>query len=80
MWGNMADQEWTEAELIIARCASLDDLSVQIIRQAKIVLYLVCEMGRKSDHTEAGIRLLYSSWAEMAIEEFHSPRGPGLAH
>jgi hypothetical protein len=76
----MTDQEWTDAELIIARCASLDDLSLQIIRHAKVVLYLVCEMGRKSEQTEDGIRWLYSRWAEMAIEEFRSPLGPGPAH
>ena len=76
----MTDKEWTDAELIIARCASLDDLSLQIVRHAKLVLYLVCEMGRKSDQTEDGIRWLYNQWADMAVEEFRSPRGPGPAH
>jgi hypothetical protein len=76
----MTDKEWTDAELIIARCASLDDLSLQIVRHAKIVLYLVCEMSRKSEQTEDGIRWLYSRWADMAVEELRSPGGPGSAH
>lgn len=76
----MNDKEWTDAELIIARCASLDDLSFEIARHAKIVLYLVCEMGRKAEQMEDGIRWIYSSWAEMAIEEFRSPRGPRSPH
>ncbi len=76
----MTDKEWTDAELIIARCASLDDLSLQIVRHAKILLYLVCDMGRKAEQTEDGIRWLYHSWADMAVEEFRSPRGPGSPH
>ncbi len=62
---------------IIARCASIDDLSIQIVRHAKIVAYLVCEMRRKAEQTEDGIRWLYSRWAETVTEEFRSPRGPG---
>lgn len=76
----MTDQEWTDAELIIARCASLDDLSLQIVRHAKIVLYLVCDLCRKIGQTEEGLRWLYAIWGEMAAEEFRSPRGPGPAN
>lgn len=76
----MTDQEWTDAELIIARCATVDDLSSQVARHAKIVLYLVCDLCQKNGQTELGIRWLYRVWAEMAVEEFRSPRGPGPAN
>lgn len=76
----MTDQEWTDAELIIARCASLDDLSFQIARHAKVVLYLVCDLCKKNGHSELGIRWLYRVWAEMAVKEFRSPKGPGAAN
>lgn len=76
----MTDQEWTDAELIIARCATLEELSLQIVRHAKIVLYLVCDLCSKCGQTEAGIRWLYTVWAEMAVEEFRSPKGPGAAN
>lgn len=73
----MTDQEWTDAELIIARCASLDDLSLQIVRHAKNVLYLACDLCRKIGQTEDGLRWLYTLWGEMAAEELRSPRWPG---
>jgi hypothetical protein len=73
----MTDQEWIDAELIIARTDNVEDLKDQIVRHARILLYLVCDMARKTEQSEEGIRWLYSKWADMTVDEFRCPGKPG---
>ena len=58
---------------ILADCATDDDLTRQIRKHAIIVQHLVCYMGKSADTTEAAIRTLYDTWADMAVEEFKDP-------
>ena len=61
---------------ILADCATDDDLTRYIMKHAVIVQHLVCRVG-KSVHqtrTEADIRTLYASWADMAVEQLKDPR------
>lgn len=70
----------TDAALacILADCKSSDDLKRNIAKFAIIVQVLVCCMAREVNQAEAGIRALYSTWADMAVEQFDDPRAfPG---
>jgi hypothetical protein len=59
---------------ILANCATDDDLARHIIKHAVIVQHLVCRMGQSVHQTEDGIRTLYSTWADMAVEQLKDPR------
>jgi len=63
---------------ILADCVTDDDLTRYILKHAIIVQHLVCRMGKSVHQTEAGVRALYATWAELAVEEFNDPRAfPG---
>ena len=59
---------------ILADCATDDDLTRYIMKHAVIVQHLVCRMGKSVNQTEAGIRTLYATWADMAVEQLEDPR------
>jgi hypothetical protein len=59
---------------ILAHCKSADDLNHYIMKYAIIVHYLVCCMAKEVHQTEDGIRTLYSTWADMAVEQLKDPR------
>ena len=66
----------TDAALahILADCKSVENMKRHIATYAIIVQYLVGCMARDVHQTEGGIRALYSSWADMAVEQFDHPR------
>jgi hypothetical protein len=55
---------------ILARCTTVDDVKQQIANYATIVQRLLCIVARELDETEAAIRTLYATWADMTVEEF----------
>ena len=59
---------------ILADCKSPDDLKRYIAKFALIVQHLVCCMAKETHQTDAGIRTLYSTWADMAVEQLDDPR------
>lgn len=59
---------------ILADCKNADDMERWIGKFAAIAQQLVCFMGREAHQTEAGIRTLYSTWADMATEQFAEGR------
>ncbi len=67
----------TDAALacILADCKSADDLKRYIAKFAHIVQHLVCCMAKEVNQTDAGIRTLYSTWADMAVEQLDDPGG-----
>ena len=66
----------TDAALacILADCKNADDLNRYIMKFAIIVHYLVCRTAKEGHQTEDGIRTLYSTWADMAVEQLDDPR------
>ncbi len=73
----------TDAALaaILANCATDDDLKRYIIKHASIVQHLVCRLGKPVNQTEAVIRTLYATWADMAVEELNDSRTfPGTTY
>ena len=66
----------TDAALarILADCKSVEDMKRRIATYAIIVQYLVGCMAREVHQTEAGIRALYSLWADLAVEQLDDPR------
>lgn len=60
--------------VILAECASDDDLQRYIIKHAKIVQRLACCMVKDLDDGEARIRTLYSDFAELAVEHIGNAR------
>jgi hypothetical protein len=66
----------TDAALacILADCQDADDMVWYIGKLATIVQHLTCCMAREVDQTEAGIRTLYATWADLAVEQFADPR------
>ena len=66
---------------ILAECATDDDLERTIIKHALIVQHLVCRMGKSAHTTEAAVRTLYATWADMAVEQLNDPRTfPGMKY
>ena len=66
---------------ILADCATDDDLTRYIMKHAVIVQHLVCRMGKSVNQTEEGIRTLYATWADMAVEQLEDPRTfPGTTY
>lgn len=59
---------------ILADCASAEDLNHYILTLAIIAQNLVCCMGNQVHRSESGIRTLYSTWADIAVEQFEDPR------
>lgn len=59
---------------MLAKCKSPDELERRVKAHATIVQHLVCCLARQVDQSDAGIRALYSAWADMAVEEFRDPR------
>jgi hypothetical protein len=59
---------------ILANCATDGDLEFYVMQHALIVQHLVCHMAKEAHQTEAGIRTLYSTWADMAIKQLNDPR------
>lgn len=68
------DDTATELACILADCGNADDLSRYLMKHAVIVPHLVCLMGKEVRQSEAGIRTLYATWADMAAEQFQEPR------
>jgi hypothetical protein len=66
----------TDAALacILEDCKDADDMAWYIGRLATIVQHLTCRMAREVGQTEAGIRTLYSTWADTTAEQFTDPR------
>lgn len=64
----------TELARILADCGNADDLSRHLMKHAVIVQHLVCLLGKEVRQSEAGIRTLYATWADMAAEQFQGPR------
>ena len=63
---------------MLAKCRSPDELQRRITAHAVLVQHLVCQFAREVHQSEAGIRALYSTWADMAVEEFGDRRSfPG---
>ncbi len=60
---------------ILANCKKPDDVQWYIGTLATIVQHLVCCMAREVNQTESGIRTLYSTWADMAAQQFGDGRG-----
>ena len=66
----------TDAALayILADCDDGSDKAWYIGRLARMLQYLVCCKARELDETAAGIRTLYTAWADMAVEQFCDAR------
>jgi hypothetical protein len=69
----MDDAETTTA-CILSDCASTDDLKHYLMKHATIVQQLVCRLGKEINQSETGIRALYDTWADMAVEQFAPSR------
>lgn len=69
------DDTETDSQSILADAATDAELTRAIITHAVIVQHLVCRMARQAHQSEAGIRALYETWADLAVEEFSDPQG-----
>ena len=59
---------------ILVDCTTAEDFQHYITHHATILQHLVCHMAQHLHQTEAGIRTLYATWADLTVEEFHDPR------
>ena len=59
---------------ILADCKGGNDMAWYIGRLATMLQYLVCCKAREFDETASGIRMLYMTWADTALEQFADPR------
>jgi hypothetical protein len=68
--------EETEAEIafILASCKTEDQLRRQLTKHATIVQKLICRIDRENHHAEQAIRTLYSTFADMAVEQLKDQR------
>ena len=72
------DDADTAIACILSDCATADDLRRYIMMHAIIVQHLVCRLGKEVNQSEAGIRTLYATWADIAVEQFEDWRAfPG---
>lgn len=63
---------------VLAQCRTKDDLQRHIMAHAVILQCLVCRMASGVHQTEEGVRALYASFADMAVEQMSDPRAfPG---
>ncbi len=63
-----------ELGFILAYCKTADQVNRQIVKHATIVQRLVCRVAWESHQTEDGVRSLYASFADMAVEQLKDER------
>lgn len=68
------DEIDAELAFILAYCTNAEQLNRQILRHATIVQKLVCRVAQEDNQTEDGIRKLYASFADMAVEQLKDQR------
>lgn len=59
---------------ILSGCRDEKELPRLILKHATIVQYLVCRMASDVNQSETGIRTLYATWADLAVERFQDQR------
>ncbi len=60
---------------VLDDCKNADDMERYIGRFAGILRHLVCCKAKEANQTEADIRASYSTWADMAVEQFADRSG-----
>jgi len=68
------DELESELAFILAYCKTSEQVNQQIVKYALIIQRLVCRAARENNQTEEGVRTLYASFADMAVEQLKDPR------
>jgi hypothetical protein len=63
-----------ELAFLLACCNSAEQLDRLIVKHGTIVQRLVCRAVKETNQTEDGIRTLYASFADMAVEQLKDRR------
>jgi hypothetical protein len=71
---DIMDESESELAFILAYCKNSEQLNQQIVKYALIVQRLVCRSAKENNQTEEGVRTLYASFADMAIEQLKDQR------